>query len=190
MVIFWCSLAIQHKRLKWGPIDSSEDKWRLKLYSRTTVPNLAKNKHVEIVLNIVTPLPGCLCFSSWPVGSEWDTPSGVVTWVTPLFNSPKYPPFHQQEDILANPTCCLYHLGPLYQWVSCVTRPCMVSLNNNRQINILIITKTDSNLKITQIIPFNPQFHSMRLPFNQLANSSLRMQLTYLMYDFRAWVPN
>lgn len=62
----------------------------------------------------------------------------------------------------------------------------MVSLNNNRQINILIITKTDSNLKITQIIPFNPQFHSMRLPFNQLANSSLGMQLTYLMYDFRA----
>lgn len=59
------------------------------------------------------------------------------------------------------------------------------SLNNNQQTNIFIITKTDHNLKISQIILFNPQNHSARPPFNQLANYSLRMQLTYLMYDFK-----
>lgn len=46
------------------------------------------------------------------------------------------------------------------------------SLNNNQQIYIFIITKTDNNLKIDQIILFNPQDHFIRLPFNQLTNSS------------------
>lgn len=63
-------------------------------------------------------------------------------------------------------------------------------LNNNQQSNIFIITKTDNNLKIAQIVLFNPQDHSIRPPFNQLADSSLGMQLTSLMYDSRACVLN
>lgn len=39
---------------------------------------------------------------------------------------------------------------------------------------------------MTQIIPFNPQGHSIRPPFNQLANTSVGMQLPYLMYAYRA----